>query len=283
MTLAINQQTARQLKSYLSSPQPVLVLLGAEGSGQTLLIEQVAAELLNTRQDKLYQNTSLVLVERPADKKDIPIEAVRHLITKLRIKSFGRRVVIIKEADKLNIQSQNALLKTLEQPPAETFFVLSTSQPLLPTVMSRAQIITVRPISLEAAVSHYKDYSDEEVKSAWAISEGAAGLLDELIANQADNVRGSAITMAKQFITSPKYERLIKIDELSKDRQTCLEFLSALSTVLKALHHAKINRDGLAGKQFLESRRAVERTAEVIAANGLSKLALLGLVVNLTV
>jgi len=57
----------------------------------------------------------------------------------------GRTVGVIQDADRLNEQSQNALLKTLEEPPDNCIIILSTANPsaLLPTIRSRCQLITL--------------------------------------------------------------------------------------------------------------------------------------------
>jgi len=73
------------------------------------------------------------------------IGAVRQAKTWLAKKPFSgqKKIVIIIEAQNLTIPAQNALLKTLEEPPAESLIILTTPNPalLLPTVVSRCQII----------------------------------------------------------------------------------------------------------------------------------------------
>jgi DNA polymerase-3 subunit delta' len=82
-----------------------------------------------------------VLVVEPGDSGSIKIDQVRDVIERSTYRPFEgrRRVVIVDEADALVAAAQNALLKTLEEPPASSVFVLLTSKPdsLLPTVRSR--------------------------------------------------------------------------------------------------------------------------------------------------
>src|SRR5205085_6601728 len=65
------------------------------------------------------------------------------------------RVIVIDEADRLNINAGNCLLKTLEEPAAGTHIVLVTSAPdrILPTIRSRAQRIRFRALPAEALVA----------------------------------------------------------------------------------------------------------------------------------
>jgi DNA polymerase-3 subunit delta' len=59
-----------------------------------------------------------------------------------------RRVVIIEDADRLTTQAANSLLKTLEEPPAGTVFILTALSPyaLLPTIVSRCRLLAFRPL-----------------------------------------------------------------------------------------------------------------------------------------
>jgi DNA polymerase-3 subunit delta' len=82
-----------------------------------------------------------VLVVEPGDSGTIKIEQVREIVERAAYRPFEgkRRVVIVTDADALVPQAQNALLKTLEEPPSSSIFILVTSRPdmLLETVRSR--------------------------------------------------------------------------------------------------------------------------------------------------
>jgi DNA polymerase-3 subunit delta' len=82
-----------------------------------------------------------VLVVEPGDTGTIKIEQVREIVDRAAYRPFEgkRRVVIVTDADALVPQAQNALLKTLEEPPSSSIFILVTSRPdmLLETVRSR--------------------------------------------------------------------------------------------------------------------------------------------------
>ena len=72
-----------------------------------------------------------VLVIEPEDGEEIKVEAVRQVVGQVTFRPFeGRyRVVVIDRADQMNAFAQNALLKTLEEPPQRTVLVLVTAQP----------------------------------------------------------------------------------------------------------------------------------------------------------
>ena len=88
----------------------------------------------------------------------IGIEDVRALIRELAYAPVEgmRRVIIVREAERMTVDAQNALLKPLEEPPAHTLFVLTTNQPevLLPTVRSRCRRLIFGPLPQEVIASY---------------------------------------------------------------------------------------------------------------------------------
>ena len=87
------------------------------------------------------------------DKNIIKIEQVRDIQKKIIFKPLeGRKkVVIIDQAEKLNLHAANCLLKTLEEPPDDTVLILvaNTALPLLPTILSRCQSVRFAPLGAE--------------------------------------------------------------------------------------------------------------------------------------
>lgn len=109
------------------------------------------------------------------------VEAIKSLIDRLSISvSDKRRVVCIDEVHTCSNQALNALLKVLEEGIPNTFFVFSTTEPLLKTIMSRSCVIpitTVNHITLaayvkEVATSHEIIISDEQIDRLTLKSEG---------------------------------------------------------------------------------------------------------------
>ncbi|UUO05567.1 DNA polymerase III subunit [Blastopirellula sp. J2-11] len=113
-------------------------------------------------QVRAQSHPDLILVSRPANRTRIPVDlligdaqnrmraGLCHDIT-LRPYRGGRKVAIIDDADYLNVEGANCLLKTLEEPPPKSVMILlSTSlQRQLPTIRSRSQIIRFDPLPNE--------------------------------------------------------------------------------------------------------------------------------------
>ena len=121
-----------------------------------------------------------VLYREPTGTKINPyigIEAVRELISTFSMRPFEApfRVAIIHEADKMNAEAANSLLKLLEEPPDKSILVLTAndSADLLPTILSRCQTIRFNPLSIDAIKSYLinekrMDPRDAEIPSRLA-------------------------------------------------------------------------------------------------------------------
>ena len=98
---------------------------------------------LDNRSFKLIQNGSCPnfnLIDISLDKKNIDIEQIRELIIQLNKSSFNNkpRFVLIDNIEYLNLNSVNALLKTLEEPNENIFFILiNSNKKIIPTLLSR--------------------------------------------------------------------------------------------------------------------------------------------------
>ena len=154
------------------------IFVGASGLGKSTLAQAFAENLLlSDGQKKLSGvNSDLYILERPEDKKEIPVEATRDFIKMLSLSSFlgSYKIGIIKEAEKLSSNSANALLKTLEEPREKVVIILlATSLASLPeTLVSRAQILYFIPVPYDIIY----DYLLEEKKVDRASAKNLAAL-----------------------------------------------------------------------------------------------------------
>jgi DNA polymerase-3 subunit delta' len=123
---------------------------------------------------------------------EITIDLIRELKSNLAISTpeIRKRFVIISQAEKLNTESQNALLKILEEPREDILFILETHnlEPILPTIRSRCWIINFSPLSNED-VKKYLTYRfgekvSEEVFKEICLNfngENISELIEELL------------------------------------------------------------------------------------------------------
>ena len=92
---------------------------------------------------------------------------------------IGVDVLIFPEAERMTAQSQNCLLKTLEEPPEDTVFFLITDQPaaLLPTIVSRCRTVRFHPLDLPQAAARLTalGLAPEEARRRARMAEGCVG------------------------------------------------------------------------------------------------------------
>ena len=151
-------QWARIGRSIQSGRMPhALLLRGPGGNGKAMFAARLAAVLLCRSSDAPCGTCEscrlLVAGSHPdwteitlgTDRREIVVDQIRELIHSVGLTArFGRyKVVIVDPADVMNRHAANTLLKTLEEPPGTTVFVLVSSSPaqLLPTIRSRCQKI----------------------------------------------------------------------------------------------------------------------------------------------
>ena len=123
--------------------------------------------------------------------KTYTIEDVREqLLETVDLKPFQyeKKIYIIEKADTLNIQSQNALLKTLEEPPAHAVFLLlaERAEAFLPTILSRVVLMKIRPLSAETIADYLMQagHLAEESHILSAYAQGRIGQALELVEDE---------------------------------------------------------------------------------------------------
>ena len=258
-----------------ASLPPSLILAGPAGVGKRLAAGAVA-ETLNClapvafeggHRDACGSCTSCkriargvhpdVLIVEPGETGTIKIEQVRDVVDRSGYKPFEgkRRVVIVDEADALVAPAQNALLKTLEEPPPSSIFILVTSRPdvLLATVRSRCPRLQFRPLAADdiARVLMRRGYKEPEARAVAATAEGSVGQALEARAGDLVEARGVA-------------ERVLGDAGTSADPRRRIE--SAKDLLGKMSADATENRNQLAA--HLRAMSSLLRDIELVAARG---------------
>jgi DNA polymerase III subunit gamma/tau len=188
---------------------PAYLFTGARGTGKTSSARILAKSLNCLSSDRPTANPCgecevCLAIARSAAMDVIEIDAasntgvdnIREIIDRAQFAPVQCRykVYAIDECHMLSTAAFNALLKTLEEPPARVIFVLATTDPqrVLPTIISRCQRFDYRRIPIEAMVSHLKriasiegiEITDEAITLVGQIANGglrdAQSLLDQL-------------------------------------------------------------------------------------------------------
>ena len=150
----------------------------------------------------------------------IKVAQARELSAEIQFRPFeGRhRFFIIDEADKLREEAANALLKTLEEPPASSTVILITARPdsLLPTIRSRAQRLTFAPLStseMEAYLAANYRRPTEDTALLARVCEGRIGQAMAIDLSEYRRERRELIELLELLASGENRYRLLKAAE----------------------------------------------------------------------
>jgi DNA polymerase-3 subunit delta' len=176
-----------------------------------------------------------------APKRVVQVDQIRHIEREANYRPYeGKaRVFLIEEADKLNEQAENALLKVLEEPPHTSHIVLLTSRPgmLLPTIHSRCQMIRFSPLTPQEIETHLVQNRIANGSEAWIRSRVARGSLGRAIESDFDEyleMRNAMLRVLQALaLTNDKIQLLRSAEEFNDARhkdeyESRLDILQAL-------------------------------------------------------
>lgn len=175
----INNFKQRCLKNTLSHAH---LIVGEDGVGKGKLANILAKFILNGDLDREYVD----IINYSSEKSSFGVDDVRDIIEEVYKKPFekDKKVIIIHEGNKLTIQAQNALLKTIEEPPKGVYIIIlcESLELILDTIKSRCEIYKLKPLTKSELYEYIKikkfNYDENEIKSAIAFSEGVPGRID---------------------------------------------------------------------------------------------------------
>ena len=170
------------------------------------------------------------------------IRDIKVSVTTVASSATSKRVFVLDEAHMLSKAAGNALLKTLEEPPAHVHFVLATTEPykLLDTIRSRSQRFDFHPVPIEELAGHLSLISDREgyktdPAALIAISRHAGGsvrdslsLLEQVAALGAGTVDVGGVRRALGLADSEAFMRLVEA-VADQDAKAALELVAELA------------------------------------------------------
>ncbi len=274
--LVIHPETQHDLDGFVANPGHAVILRGVRNIGKETLARKLAAELLGA--DRGLDNHPGYL--EPELVGDIfPVEKIRQVVSFFNLKSTGdkriNRVVLIADAERMNHAAQNALLKTLEEPPADSVLVLTTSafESLIATIRSRCRVINIKKPNEQQVRQYFESYSQQEIDRAYLISDGRIGVMEDILTGQ-DADETITLETIKSFLGLSVYDQLVQIESF-KDRAAAERFTYMLTQLAGGVLSKKPNRQWqIIMKASLEAQAALDRKAN-------TKLVLTELVLSL--
>lgn len=245
------------------------------------------------------QHPDLSVVQAEAEGGVLKVDQVRELQHILSLAPYEARfrVALLLRFEQANASAANALLKTLEEPPPQVVFVLTaeSAERLMPTIVSRCEILRLRPLPIEAA--------RQELETLWGLPAERASLLAHLsggrpgyalrLHQEKERLDQRQAWLDDQFrlLRASRVERFSYADGLSKDKENVrgilLVWLSFWRDVMLRASGATVplaNPDRLEEIEQLASRfdlrtacrtvSALERTYDLLDRNANPRLAI---------
>jgi DNA polymerase-3 subunit delta' len=282
----LHPKTQSDLDSYLAQPSHAMILIGQPGIGKGYIADYIAAALFDIPLTRLQNHVALHRII-PSKERSISIDAVRNLehFMSLRMAGNTRRLAIIEDAHYLTLEAQNALLKTLEEPPEDTFMILTASsdQLLLPTIRSRSIMLHVQRPTAEQLTTYLSDigYKGASIKQGLLMSGGLPGLALAILRGDETHSLVSAAGTARVLLQSSSFERLAIVDQLAKQRDTLIEVLGMLQQMAHVALAQTTATSSAQARTWHKVLKASYIAHEALLANTQTKLVLTDLMLNL--
>ena len=219
---------------------------GVEGCGQCPACKRIAK--FNYPQSAESEDwKAIIWTDHPdvgmvvAPKRVLQVDQMRHIEREANYRPYeGKaRVFLIEDADKLNEQGENALLKVLEEPPHTSHIVLLTSRPgmLLPTIHSRCQMISFSPLAPQEIETHLLQNKIASASEAHIRARVAGGSLGRAIDTEFDEyleMRKAMLEVLQALAVNDDWIQLLRSAEEFNDARHKDEYELRLD-VLEAL------------------------------------------------
>lgn len=242
---------------------------GEEACGECISCKQMASGN--------HPDVKFVTHEKPAT---ISVDDIRTQINAdIAVRPYASRykIYIVDEAEKMNEQAQNALLKTIEEPPAYGIILLLTSNlsRLLPTILSRCTVLNLKPVEDEKIISlltRKYQIPDYRAKTCAAFAKGNVGAaISMAVSDDFTELLGRVLHIAKTIGERDVYELSTWAKEIAADKETPLQIIDMLMTWYRDVLVAKASGDESL-MVYKDEAYALKRQAETYSYEGLQRI-----------
>ena len=246
-----------------------------------LLAGDVGVGLLTL--SRLIAGKNAIVVSPDPKAGSIAVKTIRDLYDQTKSRS-QRRVVIIDDADTMTAHAQNALLKLLEEPTANTHFILCSHHParLLSTIHSRVQQIDIPRISetdtAQFITTHAPTLSETERGQLGFMAMGRPALIKQILDDETLlRQRLATARDAKQYLsTADRYQKLVVAKAHFGSRQLAIAFIDAVASMAWLL----AGTHGHDSQRYLGILERCTRVTESLERNANPKAQLLSFVIQ---
>lgn len=268
------------------------IISGEEGSGKRMLAEAFAQTLLceekgadacghchHCRQTMSHNQPDIIYLthEKPAT---ISVDDIRSQINSdivIRPYNSDYKVYIVDEAEKMNEQAQNALLKTIEEPPSYAVILLLTTnaQAFLPTIRSRCILLETKPVPdalVRGELMKRYEIPDYQADMSVAFAQGNMGKAIALAQSQEFADRKERVLSLIRHISEMTYaDRIAWIREMEEKKEPLTDYLDLLMVFYRdvLLYKATGQANGLI---FADQVYQVKRLADGLSYRHLEEI-----------
>lgn len=193
------------------------LITGRDGIGKSIIADIFVSKILK----KELGRENVDAIHYRNKKASIGVSEVRDIIEEVYKRPYegDKKAIVIYDAEKLTVQAQNALLKTIEEPPNGVYILLLTTnlESLLDTIKSRCQIYKLTPLNKEEMIDFINlnyEVNEEQLSSLLAYSEGVPGRVEKFLNDpKLQSLRNLIIDMLRDINKNEvditiKYEKL---------------------------------------------------------------------------
>ena len=280
----------KQLKNQIKTGKipHAYIFEGPDGSGkmmmakafaQTLLCEKGADEPCHEchscKQAETDSQPDIIYVTHEKQ-RTISVDDIRGQINQsIGIKPYSRpyKIYIVDEAEKMNEAAQNALLKTIEEPPEYAVLILlsSSSETFLPTITSRCVTVPFRALAddmVKSFLIEKLNTSPDRASLATACAQGALGKAILLAgSDDFEQIRDSAISLLRRTDEIDSYEMAQAIKQIGEYNMEISDYLDMLKVWYRDVLCFKATQDANA-LIFKDEVMEIRKQASVISYGG---------------
>ncbi len=210
----------------------------------------------------------------------ISVDDIRSQITNdVAIKPYSGpyKVYLVEEAEKMTVQAQNALLKTLEEPPEYAVILLMTGNlnALLPTILSRCVVLNMRPVSdrlIKKYLMEELQVPDYKAEVCVAFARGNVGKAKALASSEDfENVKTEALSLLKYIQDMELYEIVEAIKRITEYKLEVNDYLDIMAIWYRDVLLFKATRD-VNSLIFHEEITTIRKVADRNSYEGIEKV-----------
>ncbi|GKU27731.1 DNA polymerase III subunit delta' [Clostridium folliculivorans] len=253
------------------------LIIGEDGIGKSIVAKRFAAKIMKKDDFKEY----IDIVNYKTTKNSFGVDEVREIITETNKRPYegDKKVIIIYEGNKLTVQAQNALLKTIEEPPSGVYIIIlcESAELILDTIKSRCQVHRLFPLK-ESEIKlfieeKYSNIAEDKKSTLISFSEGIPGKVEKFIEDSSfEDLRNIVLDLLRDINSHNediilKYETIIaKHDNKQEDIFSIIISFVRDIIIYKELQDSTyiINRDKLDKIKDLSNMMAYKKLRGII-------------------